>query len=122
MIKIKVNRWTYQLLFFVLCSIFILMVSSSGEFDEFESEKTIATPQEATEKKRRRFNRFSFLSVLFDRLGFTKMQKLYVVIAMVILLGVMGVRPGRHRRRGAATKAPGAKKKQSKKKKKRKEK
>ena len=120
MIKIKVNRWTYQLLFFVLCRMFILMVSSSGDFDEFESEKTIAT-QEAP-KKRRKFNRFSFLSVLFDRLGFTKMQKLYVVIAMIIILGVMGVRPGRNRRRGAAMKAPGAKKKQSKKKKKRKEK
>ena len=46
----------------------------------------------------------------------------FLVIAMIIILGVMGVRPGRNRRRGAATEAPGAKKKQSKKKKKRKEK
>ena len=74
---IKFNRSTYLILV-VLCSMLILMVSAaSGEFDDLPEETTTAETETETKKERKRFNRFSILSVLFDRLGFTKMQKIY---------------------------------------------
>ena len=95
---IKFNRSTYLILI-VLCSMLILMVSAaSGEFDDLPEETTTTETETETKKERKRFNRFSILSVLFDRLGFTKMQKIYAIIGMIIFLGVMGVRPGRQRR------------------------
>ena len=85
-----------------LLFMFLLVVSTAAgadsEFDEFEGANTKTTSEEADTKKRRKFNRFSILSTLFDRLGFTKMQKVYAIIVMLIFLFLRGVRPGNRAR------------------------
>ena len=72
-----------------------------GEADERNED--VADSGGDHKRKRRRFNRFSVLSTLFDRLGLTKMQKMIAVAITLFVLIFFRIRPARRRRAEASS-------------------